>query len=289
MKTAIIGGSGKMGRWFASFLSAEGKEVIIIGREQQKLEKTAAELGISFSTDIKNAGQADAVIVSVPVDCFEDVIRQLSPYTHPQQVILDVTSVKTLPVEAMQQHISKGKVLGTHPVFGPGARSLANQNFVLTPTNEQEKELALKVEAYLKERGASVRLMTPQQHDDMMAVILGLAHYIAIVSADTISDFERLKDMEAVGGITYKVLLTLVESVISEDPSLYASLQMNLPRLPHYQQLFQQKGEEWAELVRQQDKQQFIQRMKEIRKKLEAKNPDFGKAYDNMYKIADNL
>ena len=289
MKTAIIGGSGKMGRWFASFLSAEGKEVIIIGREQQKLEKTAAELGISFSTDIKNAGQADAVIVSVPVDYFEDVIRQLSPYTHPQQVILDVTSVKTLPVEAMQQHISKGKVLGTHPVFGPGARSLANQNFVLTPTNEQEKELALKVEAYLKERGASVRLMTPQQHDDMMAVILGLAHYIAIVSADTISDFERLKDMEAVGGITYKVLLTLVESVISEDPSLYASLQMNLPRLPHYQQLFQQKGEEWAELVQQQDKQQFIQRMKEIRKKLEAKNPDFGKAYDNMYKIADNL
>ena len=289
MKTAIIGGSGKMGRWFASFLSAEGKEVIIIGREQQKLEKTAAELGISFSTDIKDAGQADAVIVSVPVDCFEDVIRQLSPYTHPQQVILDVTSVKTLPVEAMQQHISKGRVLGTHPVFGPGARSLANQNFVLTPTNEQEKELALKVEAYLKERGASVRLMTPQQHDDMMAVILGLAHYIAIVSADTISDFERLKDMEAVGGITYKVLLTLVESVISEDPSLYASLQMNLPRLPHYQQLFQQKGEEWAELVRQQDKQQFIQRMKEIRKKLEAKNPDFGKAYDNMYKIADNL
>ena len=289
MKTAIIGGSGKMGRWFASFLSAEGKEVIIIGREQQKLEKTAAELGISFSTDIKDAGQADAVIVSVPVDCFEDVIRQLSPYTHPQQVVLDVTSVKTLPVEAMQQHISKGKVLGTHPVFGPGARSLANQNFVLTPTNEQEKELALKVEAYLKERGASVRLMTPQQHDDMMAVILGLAHYIAIVSADTISDFERLKDMEAVGGITYKVLLTLVESVISEDPSLYASLQMNLPRLPHYQQLFQQKGEEWAELVRQQDKQQFIQRMKEIRKKLEAKNPDFGKAYDNMYKIADNL
>ncbi|GAI64600.1 unnamed protein product, partial [marine sediment metagenome] len=31
--------------------------------------------------------------------------------------------------------------------------------------------------------------------------------------------------------ITYKVLLTLVESVLSEDPELYASLQMNLPNI----------------------------------------------------------
>ena len=289
MKVAIIGGSGKMGRWFARFLSSEGKEVVIIGRSRQRLEKTAAELGISFSTEIRDAGQADAVIVSVPVGCFEDVIKRLSPHTHPQQIILDVTSVKTLPVEAMQRHIKKGKVLGTHPVFGPGARSLANQNFVLTPTGEAENELAARIQDYLKERGARVRLMTPQQHDDMMAVILGLAHYIAIVSADTLSGFDRLKDMEAVGGITYKVLLTLVESVVSEDPSLYASLQMNLPRLPHFQQLFQQRCHEWEEMVEQKDRQQFIKRMKIIRQQLEAKNPDFGKAYDNMYKIADGL
>jgi len=289
MKVAIIGGSGKMGRWFTSFLSSEGKEVVIIGRSRQKLADAAKELGVAFSTDIKDAGQADAVIVSVPVDCFEDVIKQLSPHTHPQQVILDVTSVKTLPVEAMQKYIKQGKILGTHPVFGPGARSLTNQNFVLTPTNEAENELASKIKAYLEERGSSVRLMSPQHHDDMMAVILGLAHYIAIASADTISGFERLKDMEAVGGITYKVLLTLVESVVSEDPSLYASLQMNLPRLPHFQQLFQQRCREWEELVEQKDRQQFIKRMQDIRRQLEAKNPDFGKAYDNMYKIADNL
>ena len=127
-----------MGRWFARFLSAEGKEVVIIGRGRQRLEKTAAELGVSFSTDIKDAGQADAVIISVPVDCFEDVIKRLSPHTHPRQAILDVTSVKTLPMEAMQRHIKSGSILGTHPVFGPGARSLSNQNFVLTPTNEAE-------------------------------------------------------------------------------------------------------------------------------------------------------
>ena len=95
--------------------------------------------------------------------------------------------------------------------------------------------------------------------------------------------------MEAIGGITYKVLLTLVESVISEDPELYASLQMNLSGLPDFQERFQQSCREWAELVKQKNRQQFIHRMKAIRQKLEENNPDFGKAYDNMYKIAENL
>ena len=34
MKIGIIGGSGKMGKWFARFLMQEGYEVVISGREQ---------------------------------------------------------------------------------------------------------------------------------------------------------------------------------------------------------------------------------------------------------------
>lgn len=123
----------------------------------------------------------------------------------------------------------------------------------------------------------------------MMAVILGLAHYIAIVSADSLVNFERPKEMEAIGGITYKVLLTLVESVISEDASFYASLQMNLPHLPQIQESFIKSCQSWAELVKSKDRQEFIRRMEAIRSKLEANNPDFGKAYDNMYRIAEGL
>jgi len=289
MKVAIIGGSGKMGQWFAHFLSEEGKDVVLIGRSQAKLEEAKKQLNVSVTTNIEDVKLTDVILISVPVDHFEEIVKQLSPHTHPDQVILDITSVKVLPVEAMHRHIKRGKVLGTHPVFGPGARSLANQNFVLTPTNEQETRLAEKVKSYLETRGAKVRLMTPHEHDDMMAVILGLAHFIAIASADSLVSFKRLKDMEAVGGITYKVLLTLVESVISEDPELYASLQMNLPRLSEFQQRFQKSCQDWADLVKQKDRQEFVRRMKAIRSKLEANNPDFGKSYDNMYKIAEGL
>ena len=289
MKVAIIGGSGKMGSWFARFLLKEGKDVLLIGRSKPKLEKARRRLNVSITTDIEDVKQADVILISVPVGHFEETVKRLSPHTHPDQTILDITSVKSLPVEAMHKYIKRGRVLGMHPVFGPGARSLVNQNFVLTPTDEQENRLAEKVRSYLETKGAKVRLMTPQEHDDMMAVILGLAHFIAIVSADSLVNFERLKEMEAIGGITYKVLLTLVESVISEDPELYASLQMNLPNLPDFQKRFQQNCREWAELVKQKDRQQFIHRMKAIREKLEANNPDFGKAYDNMYKITEGL
>ena len=95
--------------------------------------------------------------------------------------------------------------------------------------------------------------------------------------------------MEAVGGITYKVLLTLVESVISEDPGLYASVQMNLPDLTSVEKLFQRKAKEWADLVENEDRDKFIQRMEALKNKLEKDNSDFGKSYKKMYELVDGL
>ena len=289
MRVAIIGGSGKMGRWFANFLLKEGKEVIITGRNERKLLEAKRQLGVKVATNVEAVKSADAILISVPIDNFEEVVEQVSPYMRPEQVIIDITSIKVFPVETMHKHIKAGLTLGTHPVFGPGARSIANQNFILTPTSENERTLAQKVRKYLEARGAKVALMTPQEHDEMMAVILGLSHFIAIVSADTLLSFDGLKQMEAISGITYKVLLTLVESVISEDPGLYASLQMSLPNMAEIEKLFQKRVKTWAGLVKKKDRQEFVRRMSALRSRLEEVNPDFGKAYENMYKIVEGL
>jgi prephenate dehydrogenase len=288
-KVAVIGGSGKMGQWFARLLVQEGKSVTLIGRNKTKLEEVQKKLNVAVSTKIGDIKLADAIIISVPVDNFEDTVKEMSPYTYFGQLIFDITSVKTIPVDLMHRYITNGQILGTHPVFGPGARSLANQNFVLTPTTPQEAKLAQKAEDFLVKREARVQIMTPAEHDSMMSVILGLAHFIAIVSADSLAGLEKLKEMESIGGITYKVLWTLVESVISEDPELYASLQMNLPQLPDLQQQFLKNTAEWTELVKNKDKDEFVRRMRAIRRQLETKSNNFGKAYDNMYKIAEGL
>ena len=289
MRVAIIGGSGKMGRWFANFLLKDGKEVVITGRNESKLLDAKQELGVEVATNAEAVKRADVILLSVPIDNFEEVVQQVSPYIRPEQVIIDITSIKVFPVETMHKHIKAGLTLGTHPVFGPGAKSIVNQNFVLTPTNERERTLAQKVREYLETRGAKVALMTPQEHDEMMAVILGLSHFIAIVSADTLVSFDRLKQMEAISGITYKVLLTLVESVISEDPELYACLQMNLPDMMKIEKLFQQRVKTWTGLVEKKDKQEFVKRMSALKSRFEKINPDFGKAYENMYKIVEGM
>jgi len=289
MRVAIIGGSGKMGRWFAHFLLKEGNEVIITGRNEKKLLEAKRKLvGVeTTASNVEAVKSAEAILISVPIDNFEEVVEQVSPYIRPEQVIIDITSIKVFPVETMRKHIKAGLTLGTHPVFGPGARSIANQNFVLTPTNERERALAQKVREYLESRGAKIALMTPQEHDEMMAVILGLSHFIAIVSADTLLSFDKLKQMEAISGTTYKVLLTLVESVISEDPEFYASLQMSLPNMGVIEELFQKRGQMWADLVKNKDRQEFVRRMKALRGRLEEVAPDFGKAYENMYRIVE--
>jgi len=289
MKVAIAGGSGKMGQWFARFLLEEGNQVTIIGRDEEKLRGVQQQLKVDIATDMKAVGQADVILISVSIDAFEQVTEQIAPHTHSGQVIADVTSVKTFPVGAMHKYIKKGLVLGTHPVFGPGARNLTNQNFVLTPTSEKETSLAQKVKRYLEERGAIATLMTPEEHDEMMAVVLGLSHFIAIATADSLLSFDKFKQMKEISGTTYKVLLTLVESVVSEDAELYASLQMSLPKMAETEELFQRSLKTWADLVKNQDRQELIKRMNALKSKLEKVDADFGRAYENMYQLIEGL
>ncbi|MBA7647336.1 T-protein [subsurface metagenome] len=290
MKVAIIGGSGKMGRWLANFLLKDGYKVVITGRNESKLLEAKRQLGAEVTTNnVEAAKQAEVIIISVPVDNFESVVAQICPYTHPEQVIIDITSIKAFPVEIMHKHIKRGIVLGVHPMFGPGARGIANQSFVLTPTNEEETALAQKIKEYLETRGARVSLMTPDEHDEMMAVILGLSHFIAIVSADTLLSFDKLKQMRAIGGSTFKLLLTLAEGVISEDPEFYTSLQMNLPNIAEVEKLFQRRAKTWADLVENKNRDKFVQRMNALKNRLYQVNPDFGKAYEDMYKLVEGL
>ncbi len=289
MKVAIVGGSGKMGRWFARHLLDEGHEVVISGRTESKVQDAKKELGVEAVSNVEAAKDAEIVLLSVPIDTFEDIVVELAPHILSEQVVVDVTSIKSMPVAVMHRHLKTKKILGTHPLFGPGAIGISGQNFVLAPTGSEERALAEKVRNYLETRGASVSLMTPEEHDDKMAVILGLSHFIAIVAGDTLLDSNKVVQPTKLGGITYKVLLTLVESVISENSELYAAIQMNLPNVTGVEALFQEKVAEWAEVVKNKDRDSFMRRMRTLKSKLEQDNPDFGKAYENMYRLASGL
>ena len=278
-----------MGRWFARFLLEDGKDVAIAGRNRERLLETGKELGVETMTGLKGIGSADVILISVPIDSFGGVVEQISRHVRPGQIIVDITSVKAFPVETMHRYLKGSLVLGVHPMFGPGARDIANKNFVLTPTNEEEKALAQKVERYLQAKGARATLMSPREHDEMMAIVLGLPSLIATVSADTLLGFDKLGLAREIGGTTYKVLLMLAESVVSEDPELYASLQMRLPRIAEIGRLLGERAGTWADLVERQDRQAFIQRASRLRSELKKADPDFGSSYEDMYRVVEGL
>jgi len=288
MKVAVIGGAGKMGQWITHFLLKEGREVIITDRDEKKLP-TSKQAGITVASNAEAVKSADAIMVSVPITDFQEVIEEIAPHIPPKQVVIDITSVKVSPVATMHKYLKNALVLGAHPMFGPGASSLQNQNIVLTPTNHDETMLAQKIKRYLETKGARITLMSPQEHDEMIAVVLGLTHFIAIVSADTLLSLDRLEQMRNIAGTTYKMLLTLVEGVVSRDPEFYASLQMSLPHMTNIEELFQKTAQSWAELVKNKDKPEFMRRMSRIKDRLEKEEPDFVRAYQNMYRIIEGL
>ena len=289
-RIAIIGGAGKMGRWVSGFLLEDEFRVTIADADEKSLADAGLQLGVDIApSNIDALGGADFILLSVPVENLKEVLKEIGPQVQSAQVLIDITSTKERPIDLMHRYIENGRILGAHPLFGPGAGSIANKNVVLTPTDDEEAALADKITTYLEAKGARVSRMTPQEHDETMSLVLGLSHFIALVAADTLLSSGEIRPMETSGSSTYKVLLTLIESVLSEDPELYASLQMNFPKVTDYENLFREKTGEWADLVAGKNRQEFAERMKALKNKLEKVAPDFVKSYEKMYRIVEGL
>jgi len=268
MKVAIIGGTGKMGRWFTKFFLEEGDQVVVSGRNKEKLAKMKEAFKVEVGDNLNAVKSADRVLISVPIDNFEDVIKEIHSHVRPNQVIMDICSVKEFPVKMMHKYIKTGVTLGTHPLFGPNVESIQNQNFVLTPTSDEEKRFADDFKKWLEERHVNVSVMSPKKHDELMSVVLGLPHFIGVVACDALLDYANLAETKRAAGTSYKLLLKLTETVVSQDPEFYASLQMHLPNVENVEDLFCEKSKEWLKAVKRKDKSALAEMMKHLKAKL---------------------
>ncbi len=288
MKVAIVG-AGKMGRWFTRLFAGEGISVVVSDVDEEKLARVQSEFGVATADKSEAIKEADWVLIAVPVEDFEDVIKDISPFVSPEQAIMDVCSIKELPVRIMHDHVKTGVVLGTHPVFGPGAKSIQDQGLILTPTTTREKEFAEEFKKWLEKRGAKVFLMSPQEHDELMSAVLGLPHFIGLVVCDTLLNYSQFVQTKKVAGTTYKMLLTLAEAVASEKAEFYADLQMRLPKTEEIETMFWEKSQDWLDIVRKKDRVRFALKMKAIQMKLEKINRNYAKSYETMHALFDNV
>lgn len=267
MKVAVIGGAGKMGRWFCNFFLNEGYEVIVSGRNKNKLNILAKQLNVKIvKNNVEAVKNADLILISVLFQNFEDVIKEIAPFIENNQKVVDITSIKEQPIKIMHKYIKRGIILGTHPMFGPSAKG-TNHNFILTPITKKEKVYAHEFSDWLTKREFNVRIMSPRKHDELMSIILGLTHFIGLVTADTWANLS-LKEFKKVSGTSFSILSELVNNVISNDPEFYSELQMNLPKINKVEALFADKTKEWLTIVNKHDKLQFKTKMSKIAQKI---------------------
>ena len=288
MRIAVIG-AGKMGVWFAKFFQSKGYDVVLADRKKEKLAKLKKDLHVELTADFKVAVQnADQILLCVSINAMEEVVKTISPAIHEGQVVMDICSIKEAPVKTMHQYIKNATVLGTHPVFGPGSNGVKHKAYVLTPTNAKEQAFAEKFKQWLEQEEAHVFIMNPKKHDELMSVVLGLPHFLGLVACETLLEQKNLPETKKVAGTTYRMLFTLAEATALETPDLYTSLQTNLPDLGKIEDLFMAKAQEWLSLIKNKDTKAIVERMEQLKKKLQETDSDFAKSYENMYKMLES-
>jgi len=234
MRLTIIGGAGAMGRWFAAFFKANGAEVRIVDTNANTGE-IAKRLGVQFlNTDVLKEGElngeilnADVVLISVPIDITARVIERIGPKMHAGSLLMDITTVKKMPVETMQRCTNAGvEILGSHPLFGPSTKSMQGQTVIFVPS--RKGQLYERIYELFEGAGAKIEFLTAAEHDEIMAVIQGLTHFVLISFGIALKDLDfDVAESRRYMNPMVAILMDFVGRLLHQDPHLSALIQTN--------------------------------------------------------------
>jgi len=135
--------------------------------------------GIRRAT-LAGAASQPVVILAVPISELRGVLRSIRRFVRPGALIIDVCSVKVLPLAWMKEMLPRSvSVIGMHPLFGPDSagESIRGHRVVLCP-GRAEPSIVAGVRKRLRAAGLLVQEMEPSVHDRFMAETLLLAQYL---------------------------------------------------------------------------------------------------------------
>lgn len=214
----VIGGAGKLGKWFVSFLQSQGYSVDIC----EKAPGATSELQNIAFNEIDLSSYALAV-VATPLSITSDVLSELAN-KNVGCPILEVASLKAPVAKGIAELRARGHVVASiHPMFGPDTRLLSQRFVLISKTCEEGELLAQKLFA---DTMATVCVMDATEHDRLMSFVLGLSHAINIIFASALSHSgNRAPDLEAITSSTFDAQLKVSERVLQENPDLYFEIQ----------------------------------------------------------------
>ena len=197
-KLAIVG-AGLIGGSFALALKQAGavREVLGVGRNPARLA-VARELGlIDHVADWVQAGQADCILLALPVGETEAVLKQLAPHLKPGAIVTDAGSTKANVVAAARTALGErfADFVPGHPIAGsersgPGAARAdlyQGRKVVLTPQADTRASALATVRALWEATGAQVETLDADLHDRVFAAVSHLPHLAAFALVDELA------------------------------------------------------------------------------------------------------
>ncbi|MCE5334567.1 MAG: prephenate dehydrogenase/arogenate dehydrogenase family protein [Desulfobacteraceae bacterium] len=205
----IVGGCGEMGRLFSGFFQSLGFRVVVGDR------------GTDLSPE-EVVKASDIVLFAVPLHKTVEIIRGLLSVIRPDQLVMDLTSLKSGPVREMLK--SRAFVVGLHPMFGGRVSSFVGQTLVACPVRIDEADWAW-LRGLFSDSRIRVKECSPEEHDRMMSIIQVLFHLTTMLIGRTLRrlDIDIAETMEYTSP-SYRIEMNLVGRILAQNPELYAAI-----------------------------------------------------------------
>jgi len=215
----ILGGAGKMGLWFKKFFNSIGVEVLINDPNSDdsiKLKKLCESCKI--------------IILSVPINSAESVIKELLKHVKAGSLIVENFSIKHACLNKLIEQTSKDvEVLGIHTMFGSDVETLRKQNIIISK-NSKSKELSNNFIDLLHKHGANISELDASEHDNHAAYLQSLIQFLLLGYGKSLSEaFDSKKDIESMNTPNSKNFVSTLKRVLNLSNDLLADMQIINP------------------------------------------------------------
>lgn len=227
IETVAVVGVGLIGGSFALALRQAGFAGRILGvSSAATLETAVTSHVIDAGASLEDAvAAADLVYLAAPVLATIDLFPRLKPLLRPHTLVTDAGSTKAQVVAAAQAAQMGAQFLGGHPMAGKESRGVtqaeaslfSGRPYVVTPQNPDDLANGLSAEFvdWLRRIGCRTMVMTPTEHDELVAWCSHLPQLVSIGLASTLADVlpkDRLQSLQLPVGPGLQSMTRLAES-----------------------------------------------------------------------------
>ncbi|HET7204506.1 MAG TPA: prephenate dehydrogenase/arogenate dehydrogenase family protein [Steroidobacteraceae bacterium] len=217
-RALVIGGRGKMGRWFADFLASQGFSITVA-------DPSGEVPGYDHVADWKASDLGhDLIVVATPIRIANEVLRELAT-RKPTGVVFDIGSLKTPLRSGLEALRAAGcHVTSVHPMFGPDTDLLSGRHVIFVDLGDAQ---ALdEARGLFGSTMADLVTMDLDEHDRLIAFVLGLSHALNIAFFTALAESgEAAPRLARMSSTTFDAQLDIATRVAAESPDLYYEIQ----------------------------------------------------------------